>query len=120
MGSNPINLTIRFLLELSALFAMGVWGWQNGEGSMRFVFAIGIPLIAAAIWGIFRVPNDPGAAPVAIPGKLRLAYEIVFFGFATWALMDANYLTLGWAMAILLVIHYIISYDRILWMIKQN
>jgi len=119
MSSNPINLTLRFLLELSALFAMGVWGWQKGEGFMRFVLAIGIPLIAAAIWGIFRVPNDPGAAPVAIPGVMRLMYEVVFFGFASWALMDVNYVTLGWGMAIIVIIHYIISYDRIFWMIKK-
>ena len=120
MSSNPINLTLRFLLELSALFSMGVWGWLQGEGLFRYVIAIGIPLIAAVIWGTFRIPNDPGAAPVAIPGILRLTYEVVFFGFATWALFDANFIKLGWGLAILLIIHYIISYDRILWMIKQQ
>lgn len=119
MSSNPINLTLRFLLELSALFSIGVWGWQKGEGLTSYLFAIVLPVIAAAIWGTFRVPNDPGHAPVAIPGILRLAYEVVFFGFATWALMDASYVTLGWAIAIILIIHYIISYDRVIWLIKQ-
>jgi hypothetical protein len=119
MSSNPINLVVRFFLELAALFAMGVWGWQQGEGLIRYLFAIGLPLIAYAIWGIFRIPNDPGAATVAIPGILRLAYEVIFFGFAIWALMDAGYGQLGWVLAILIVIHYIVSYDRVLWMIKQ-
>jgi len=34
-------------------------------------------------------------------------------------LIDANYVKLGWTMVIILAIHYIISYDRIMWMIKQ-
>jgi hypothetical protein len=119
MSTNPINLTLRFLLELSALFSMGLWGWHNGDGFLRYVFAIGIPIIAATIWGTFRVPNDPGSAPVAIPGILRLAYEFIFFGFAAWALIDTNNVKLGWEMAIIVIIHYIISYDRIFWMIKK-
>ena len=31
MGSHPINLTIRFLLELSALAAIGIWGWNQSD-----------------------------------------------------------------------------------------
>ena len=51
MGSHPINLAIRFLLELSALLAMGVWGWRQSEGWFRFLLALGIPVIAAVVWG---------------------------------------------------------------------
>jgi hypothetical protein len=119
MSKNPINLVIRFLLEISALISMGIWGWQQSDGILRYVFAFGVPLIAAAVWGTFRVPNDPGKASIVIPGLLRLAYEVVFFGFATWALMDANYVELAWVIAVILVIHYIISYDRVIWLIKQ-
>ena len=70
MGSHPINLALRFLLELSALFAMGVWGWRYSEGWLRFVLALSIPIIAAVLWGTFAVPDDPsrsGGAP--IPGR---------------------------------------------------
>jgi len=62
---------------------MGLWGWQQGEGLIRYLYAIGLPLISYAIWRIFRVPNDPGKSPVAKSGVIRLAYEVVFFGFAT-------------------------------------
>ncbi len=119
MSSNPINLAVRFLLELSALASMGIWGWNKGEGILRFVLAIGIPLIAATIWGIFRVPNDPKNATVAIPGVLRLIYEVIFFGFAAWALFDLNFIGLGWTILILLILHYALSYDRITWLLKQ-
>jgi hypothetical protein len=56
MGSHPINLAIRFLLELVALLAMGIWDWQQREGWLRLVLAVGIPLTAALLWGIFAVP----------------------------------------------------------------
>lgn len=58
MGSNPINLTVRFFLELTALIAMGFWGWKQGEGLLRFVLALSIPIVAAVMWGVFAVPND--------------------------------------------------------------
>jgi uncharacterized protein DUF2568 len=122
MGSHPINLAIRFLLELSALLAMGVWGWQRSEGSLRFVLALGIPLIAATLWGAFAVPHDPsrsGTAPIAVPGMLRLALELAIFAFATWALYDIGVIKLSWTLGIVVTIHYLASYDRILWLIKQ-
>ena len=122
MGSHPINLAIRFLLELSALLAMGVWGWRQGEGWVRFVLAVGIPIIVAVVWGVFAVPNDPsrsGTAPVAVPGILRLAIELAVFVLAIWALYDLGYPGLGWILGIVVAIHYITSYDRILWLIAQ-
>lgn len=122
MGSHPINLAIRFLLELSALLAMGVWGWRHGEGWLRLVLALGIPITAAVLWGTFAVPNDPsrsGTAPIAVPGVLRLAIELAVFGFATWALYDAGFTRLSWVLGIIVAIHYITSYDRILWLITQ-
>lgn len=119
MSSHPINLALRFLLELAALLALGVWGWQKSEGWLRFILAFGIPTVVAILWGTFRVPNDPGAAPVAVPGILRLAFEVALFAFATWALYDVHAVTLGWIFGIAVAIHYITSYDRILWIIKQ-
>lgn len=119
MSSHPINLTLRFLLELVALLALGIWGWQKGEGLLRFVLAFGIPIVAAILWATFRVPNDPGAAPVAVPGILRLAFELALFAFATWALYDVRSATLAWILGIVAAMHYISSYDRIFWIIRQ-
>ena len=119
MSSHPINLALRFFLELAAWLALGVWGWQQQDNWLRFVLAIGIPLIFMAVWGIFRVPNDPGKAPVAIPGMLRLAFELAMFALAVGALFDANLNTYAWILGIAVTLHYISSYDRILWMLKQ-
>ncbi|MEJ2267360.1 MAG: YrdB family protein [Anaerolineales bacterium] len=122
MGSHPINLAIRFLLELSALVSMGVWGWRQSESWFRFLLALSVPIVAAVVWGTFAVPNDPsrsGAAPVAVPGILRLGIELAFFIFATWALYDLGFTRLSWTLGIIVALHYIISYDRILWLITQ-
>lgn len=120
MNTHPINLGLRFLLELTALVAMGYWGWQRGgEGIIRFILAIAIPIIAAILWGTFRVPGDPGDALVAVPGIVRLLFELIFFGFATWGFYNAGLVKVSWIFSIIILIHYFISYDRVLWLIKQ-
>lgn len=119
MGSHPVNLVLRFLLELAALLGLGVWGWQKSEGWLRFVLALGIPITAAIVWSTFRVPNDPGPAPIAVPGIVRLALELALFVIAIWALTDVRAVTLSWILGIAVAVHYVISYNRILWLIKQ-
>ncbi len=122
MSSHPINLAVRFLLEVAALLAIGYWGWSTGSGVLRFVLAPGLPLIAAILWGTFRVPNDPsssGKAPVPIPGILRLLLELALFAFATWALYDAGAVQLSWILGLVVVVHYALSYDRIRWLVGQ-
>ena len=126
MGSHPINLAIRFLLELAVLAAMGVWGWHTAggdEGWLRFLLALGIPMIAAALWGTFTVPDDPsrsGKAPVAVPGFVRLVIEATLFIFAVWALYDAGYPGAGRVLGVISALHYAVSYDRILWLLRHN
>lgn len=122
MGSHPINLIFRFLIELFALISIGIWGWQLSEGWISFIFALGIPIAVTALWGTFTVPNDPsrsGKAPIAIPGILRLVIELLIFSFAIWALYDLGYIKLSWIVGLGVLIHYIISYDRILWLYKH-
>ena len=114
MSSNPINLAFRFALELAALVAMGAWGAQKGQGVFAVILAIGVPLMAAALWGIFRIPNDPGRAPVAVPGLVRLALEAIYFAFAVWALFNIGSVTLGVILGIAVILHYALSYDRVI------
>lgn len=119
MSSHPINLGLRFILEMAALISLGIWGWQKGEGWVRFVLAFGIPVVAAVLWATFRVPNDPGNAPVPVPGIIRLLFELGIFAFAAWALFDAGFITPAWILGIVAILHYISSYNRILWMIQH-
>jgi hypothetical protein len=121
MGAHPINLAVRFLLELAALAALGYWGWTLHEGLLRVVLAIGLPLGAAVLWGTLAVPGDPsrsGRAPVPVPGIVRLALELILFGLAAWALYDAGQPALGTILAAVVVLHYAVSHDRMAWLLK--
>ena len=123
LGSHPVNLAVRFLLEISGLAALGFWGWKQGEGGFRIIPAIGIPVLAAAIWGTLAVPEDPsrsGKAPVPVPGIFRLVIEAAFFSFVAWSLYKTTGLLLCSIFSIVTIIHYAVSYDRILWLIKHK
>ena len=74
------------------------------------------------IWGTFAVPNDPsrsGEAPVVTSGIIRLAIEIGIFVFAIWALIECEYFKPALILCLALIVHYIVSYDRIIWLISQ-
>jgi hypothetical protein len=74
----------------TTLGALIYWGFQVGEGPMKIVLGVLLPLLAATVWGTFRVPNDPGKAPVAVRGPVRLLLEAAFFGLAVAALSSAG------------------------------
>ncbi len=80
------------------------------------------PILLAAIWGIFNVPNDPsrsGKAPIPVSGIIRLLLEIGIFIVATWSLHAMEFNRLYIVYAVLIVIHYALSYDRIKWLLEQ-
>lgn len=122
MGSHPINLAVRLLLEIVALLSVGMWGWKQNDGWLRFVLAFGIPILLAAIWGTFAVPDDPsrsGEAPIVTPGVIRLGIELCFFAFAAWAIYDMKFNKLSLVFGVVVAVHYLLSYDRITWLISQ-
>lgn len=121
MSQNVINLAVRFLLELVALYAFGRWGWNQRTDFWRYLLMAGLPLVAATLWVVFRVPGDASAsgnAVVAVQGWLRLLLEIGFFAFATYCLFTSGLHYAGWVFGITTLIHYILSYDRILWLLR--
>jgi hypothetical protein len=48
-----------------------------------------------------------------------LLIEAIFFGMATWGLFDAGATRTGLIFGGLVLFHYIISYDRIGWLLEQ-
>lgn len=123
MGSHPINLALRFLLEIAALVAIGYWGFDQHGGFWRFVLGISGPLLAALLWGAFAVPGDPsrsGQAPVPVPGIVRLILELSLFLFATWALHNAGKTAIAALLGGITLIHYAVSYERISWLLRQK
>jgi hypothetical protein len=120
MANRPLVLLIRLFLELFGFFAFGYFGWQAGSGFLRFALAALLPLAAASIWGTFRVPNDPGPAPVTVPGWLRLLIEVVFFSSAAIFLFLAGQENAALILGTVFVLLYAVSYDRVVWLLNQK
>jgi len=161
MGSHPINLIIRFVLELLALLAVGFWAWKSFDGALQYILGIGLPILMTIVWGTFAVPDDPsrsgtwksfdgalqyilgiglpilmtivwgtfavpddpsrsGKAPIPVSGSLRLLIELLFFAIATWALYDLQEIELSSIFGGLVIIHYLVSYDRISWLLSKK
>lgn len=80
------NLALRFLLELCLLAALAAWGFGLG-GAAGLLLGIGLPVAAAAVWGVFVSPK----APNRLDDPWRLALELVLFALGTAALAAASY-----------------------------
>lgn len=120
MNTHPINLLIRFLLELSMLAIIAWWGYHRFPGWQGVAAAIAFPLLAAILWAVFRIPNDPRPAPVPTAGPLRLLLEWALFAWAVWALEDLGQNTGAWFLAGILAAHYFVSYDRTVSMLQNK
>ena len=119
MSQHPLNLLLRFILELVGLWALGYWGWTQHASLARWLWTLGLPLLAAILWGIFRVDDDPGKAPMRVPGFVRLLLEVAYFGGATLALYAANRPTWAAILGVIILIHYALSWDRIVWLLRR-
>lgn len=124
MSNNPLNLVLRFILEIAGVSIFAFWGWAQG-GWLRWPLAILLPVIAMTIWAVFRTPQDHPVnhTVVPVPGIVRLALEIIFFGLAILALatVHANdrrdWLLIAFVAALL--IHYTLSWDRLVRLVRM-
>lgn len=115
MSIVTVGLGLHFILELCALAAMAFAGFRLGDNLiMRVLFGIALPVAAAAVWGIFRVPNDPGPATVAVDGRLRLLIEWAIFGLAAGMLYAAGHPMVALSFLVAVIVDYAIMYERVL------
>ena len=123
MGNHPVNLALRFVLELIAFFFPGFWIWKTLTEWYKYPLMILVPILVAAVWGVFAVPNDPsrsGRTVIAVPGIPRLIIEFLVFAMGIFSILLSGYRSIAWIFAIITLLHYIISYDRIMWLLKQK
>lgn len=122
-SKHPVNLALRFLLELIAIIVFGMWGYSQGVEGTRILLAILFPLFFTLLWGVFAVKGDPsrsGKTVVQTPGILRLLLELGLFGAAAWMMLDMDYSLSALIFGLAVVVHYFISFDRIAWLLKQK
>jgi hypothetical protein len=83
---------------------------------------VGLPVLAAAAWGVFAVRNDPsrsGKTVVKTPGAARLVLEAFFFIAAVLASNASLSVVMATVFALAVIAHYAASADRIRWLLKQ-
>ncbi|MEU6582497.1 DUF2568 domain-containing protein [Nocardia sp. NPDC046763] len=93
MSLNPFMPAVRFLLELTAVVSSGILGWRGFDASRRFVLVLVLPIVVAAVWGMFAAPEDPsrnGEVTVVVPGVVRLVIEVLVPGGGAVALWGAG------------------------------
>jgi hypothetical protein len=97
-----LNLAVRFALELCALAALGVWGWQTADPlAWRLLLAVGAPLVAAVAWGAWVAPK----AARRLPDPARLGVEGLVFAAATAALLSVHHIALAVCLAVIYAIN---------------
>jgi len=76
-------LTVAFLAEIAALAALAAWGWSTGGTTpTRLLLAVGVPALAALLWGLFAAPQAVVDAPA-----VALLVKVAVFGGAALALL---------------------------------
>jgi hypothetical protein len=75
---------MRFTVEMGALLILGIAGFEATESPLRWLLAIGAPVLAATVWGVFVSPK----ATMRLADPARVAVEVVFFAAAVVGLIS--------------------------------
>ena len=96
------NLALRFLLEVSALVALGYWGFHAGDGdATHWILGIGAPLVAAVVWGLFVAPRRR----FDVPNAVWILLQVLFFGAAVVGLMMSDQVWVAVVFVVLLIMN---------------
>jgi hypothetical protein len=118
---HPVNLALRFFLEVAALSGFGVLAWRLADGWLRYLAVIAVLAILMTLWGVFAVPGDTsrsGNAPIPVSGMVRLGLELAILLGGGCAFYWAGYSLSAIALAALVIIHYASSGERIAWLLQ--
>src|SRR6476620_7967381 len=86
-----VNLALAFFLDLAALVALGVSGYDiAGGGAAGIALAIALPAAAALLWGLFAAPRAKYDVPA-----LRVAVKVLVLGGSAVALAATGHVVLG-------------------------
>lgn len=95
-----VSLAGAFVLELCGLAAFGYWGARTGTHTVTSVaLGVGVPLVAAVLWGVFAAPRAPVASAAAAG-----VVQVVFFLAAALALASTGHPRLGATFLILVMV----------------
>ena len=100
-----LNVTVRFLLELCLLAAVGYWGFKTQSGwLLKILCGIGLPVLIAILWGMFIAPK----AIRPLRGVSYLIVELTLLALGSVALFASGKFTLGWVYTITLIVNKVL------------
>jgi len=96
------NEVLAFLVELVAIAAFAFWGLAVGDGvAAKAALAIGAPLAAAVLWGLFAAPR----ARYKIPLAGQLAVKVLVLGGAVVTMFATGHPVLGAVFGVIVVVN---------------
>jgi hypothetical protein len=120
MHLRPVDLALRGILELAAVVGLLLGGMASVAGVVGILLGIVGVVVAGAAWATFRVPGDPGPSPRPVRGAARLALELVLLVLGAIGWLLAGWLLAGLLLGALVVGHYLMTADRVRWLLEQH
>ena len=101
-----VNDFVALIVEIATLALLAAAGWQADASTfVRIVLAVGLPVIAAVLWGLFAAPRARiSSAP------LRLATKVLVLGAGVVAGFLVLPLTLAVIVAVVVVANTVLIY----------
>ena len=87
------------------LAAVAFWGFKTQNSwLMKILLGIGLPVVIAAIWGMFIAPK----ADHRLTGVPYYVLELILFSTGAFSLFAGGKPTLGWVYTITLIVNTIL------------
>lgn len=102
-----LNLALAFLLELVMLYAIGYWGFKlKQDTAVRWAAGIGLPLLAAVLWGVLLAPKSVVASPFVV----KMAGKFILLLIASLLLYNEGKQQMAIAFIIVVIINFILLF----------
>lgn len=100
-----INAGLAFLLELAMLAALGYWGFYGDKSVLaKWMLGIGLPLLAAIVWGLFLAPR----ASYRLGSTSGNLLSLILFLLAATALFYTQHTVLAIVFALTAVVNRVL------------
>ncbi|CAN5643533.1 hypothetical protein BH23CHL5_BH23CHL5_11140 [soil metagenome] len=119
-----LHAVIRFSIELAALAGLAYAGWSSSERTaVQWLAAMGLPLLGALIWAVFRTPGDQiaGKTPIIpVPGPIRMAIEVAVFVFSAYGIWISGSRAAAETLLTFAALHYLMTWKRVRWLVTGH
>ncbi len=77
-----LHMILAFTLELALLAALGYWGFHNKKMPEKYLFGLGMPLVAIVLWWYWAAPKSEHR----LQQPYLMIFKLTLFGVAAFGL----------------------------------